>query len=295
MRTSLLAVALILTLINQTRAQDEFDVHKVRDLVVIGNLLFAYQEKDFAGEAPADYSVADVIPPADAADKGEGEFEYLASELISWTLGYEFRFETDRMTLQHRGHRDWWFWSVSGPLQITPGGASGIPWTYRTWIRGDGAPIKPTIYLYNARYFAGDTYLRSYLDIDSLALQPGAIALTSDEIRTKAVDYLTKFMSDHVSETLTETPYPDQRTPVWKYHSQGLIEEEFHKPYTSWLEANRVWSVNFIDGDVDPSEDMPGPGSLNDMRRFHVWVTEDGRLGKLELGTDLHYDANFGD
>lgn len=282
MRTALLAVAFILARPGQAWTQDEFDVRQVRDVVVVGNVLFAYQEKDFEGEPPDDYSLADVITPQEAAYEAESQFDDLASELILWTLGFEHRFEPDCLAVQGgQFGAGFWFWSISGSIHPEIGGIGGMPWPFQIWLRGDGVPIKPTIYLYDVGHFGGDVYVRSYLNMDSIALHPGAKELSGDEIRARAVDELTKFMAEHARDELPETPDPDGRKPEWKYHSQELIEDTLESR-GHWLDEQRVWSVNFIDGALVDEE-----YTANDLPRFHIWLTEDGRVGTLDLGPDL--------
>jgi hypothetical protein len=289
MRTALFAVVLILSWPRETRAQDEFDGYKVKDVTVVGNVLFAFQAKDFEGEPPCDYSLADVVTPQKA--EYQGQPDWIADDLIAWTLGISHTFEPYRLTLQggETGSR-FWYWSVSGHLMPFEGMVSGPPWTYRGWVRGDGTWIRPKAYLYDVIGFQGDTCIRCYLDVESLILKPNANVLTGDEIRTKAVEQLTKFMSELSADVVaTEESEFDEGPSVWQYHSQELIED-LPGANRFWGPSSRAWSVYFVDGT------LIGDGSnSNDLPRFCIWLTEDGQVGKLDLGSDLHYDTPFHD
>ena len=123
-------------------------------------------------------------------------------------------------------------------------------------------------------FFDDGQHIRSTLPLSSIAVEPSAHTLLGDDVRTKAVECLADFMNNQKPEVRGDPDSDHEQRADWRFHSQELIELP---------DDGKVWSVTFVNANFLKDEQSKEEYSPNELPRFHIWVTEDGRLGTLTL------------
>ncbi len=217
--------------------------------------------KDFEETSELRNTPANVLPIAEILKIANPSL--YTRRIIDFALGIHHDLEFERVVMLNPGGENCQF-AVSSSLYPNPGGSSGIPWTYRSWVRGDGKKIEPQIYLWDCWSIdsRSDINLRCHIALKDLTPAKGKAKLVGDQIQ--------KIAAEGLDSILTKPSGSDQPLPKFRFHSQKLIE--------GLPDRFQVWEVAFVDEQIAKQQD---PNAFNN---FRIWVTVDGRIGVLSFG-----------
>lgn len=155
---------------------------------------------------------------------------------------------------------------VTSSLMPNPGGLGGMPWIFRCWMRGNGKPIEPDVYLENVWKIDDETerYIRCMMPFAEISRSSGQNELVGDEIQKIATKSLEQFL-DKNSKQWT-------KFPKFRFHAQTLKD--------NLPDDLKVWEISFLDTEL---VDEP---HLNSYNTFKIWVTVDGKCGSLSIGEE---------
>lgn len=259
----LTALAIVLFYGASVLAQEELESHKHFDVVDLNELVFIYFQTDIDRRKTDAESVVDHRVAITSADLSS--FEH---DLIAWSLGTSVRFEFVHATLSLPSTHNY-IWSIEWRLLPAEGASTGMPYSMRAHLTGKGHLIRPKAYLWSAYPLPDEPSIRCSLSVADCRVESDKVKLHGDEIQQRAMKALSEFTTSQLSKTAV--PNRSKAAPAWRFHSQQLIE--------GFPDDLRIWRVNVVDDSL-----TDGATRVNEVRRFSIWVTEDGQVGHLSIG-----------
>ncbi len=274
MRTTVFAVLLALSCLRGTLAVEPFDGVGVRDYFFLDKLLFVYFDEDFRSSSQDVINLDRTSIGKDLVERAFPNAEI--RDLIDWGLEEENKLRFSDLTLRCGLDERECSVSITWSLLPETGGSTGIPYEFRAWLRSDNTSVIPKIYLWDVDHYNHDinnpgenpSSIRYYLSLDDLTLPEGSKPKYGLEIQRTATEFLSKFVRGNNGHSGLK--------PKYKFHSQFLIED---------LPGDRkAWAVDFVD--VTNAKD-PNNFTPNDQNWFTIYLTEDGRAGRIQAGPAL--------
>lgn len=250
-------------------ADDSIDPSDIHDEVKVGNVVFLFRRDKVHEKTQSNTKLEDVLPVADVLLKAQPNPE--TRDLLDFALGHHHELEFERLVMINPGGSNFQF-GVTSRLIPKPGGITGIPWTFRSWIRGNGEPITPDVYFESVWDLDGESerFLRCLLPMARVRESIGKAELVGDEIQ--------KIATDSLERVLPGDSKHNRNYPPFRFHAQTLKE--------NLPGGLKVWEVAFIDSVIAAEPD------LNSYNRFKVWVTIDGKCGAISIGPETLSSAS---
>lgn len=177
-----------------TLGDDGIDPKLVHDEIKIGKFILPYMTKDFEETSELKNTPENILPMAEILKIANPSL--YTRRIIDVALGMHHDLEFERVVMLNPGGENCQF-AVSSSLYPNPGGSSGIPWTYRSWVRGDGKKIEPQIYLWNCWSIdsRSDINLRCHIALKDLTPAKGKAKLVGDQIQKIAAEGLDSILT----------------------------------------------------------------------------------------------------
>lgn len=246
----------------------------VLDAYSLGHIVFVYRKRSLPTPEAAVTDLTKIISVDRAVEHGKPD-KVLLNQLQSPLFGMELTPSLDEATAVSRGDQGF-FWRISWELFPAKGALGGVPWTCRTYVGPDGAPILVERALCDIVRFPKaanneeeeNGYLISSIPFAELPKR------TKDQAVIHGEEILSRAQAELKAAFEQSGRQPKDPIPSLRFRDQSLIKVPYEMLHTGDIVYRDVWAVRFVPADLKPD-------AILTAEPFTVWVTVDGQVSKL--------------